>query len=314
MAYYIGVDGGGTKTAYALFDENKSILAETRSPGSNHENLEGAFDEAAAIIWGGISELLDRAGVGLSEVDFTLMGLAGIDHPYQHDMMCAKLDALGLKNYAVFNDGFIVVKAGSVSGAAVGYNCGTGTCCNSIDSDGRMLQLAGLGAFSGDMGNGHWIAETVFRKVYDEVFLGINPTDMTARLFAKEGFGDRDEFADSLSRLEAEDADSYIMTLIDVFFESLNSGDAQAYAVAVDMAERGARLIAAHIRQRRFDSDPVEIVLSGSINVKLPNDIYIDLLTERSEEYSGRRLSFVKLDRPPVTGCVNWILQEFAGQ
>ena len=26
MKYYIGVDGGGTKTAFALFDENKKML------------------------------------------------------------------------------------------------------------------------------------------------------------------------------------------------------------------------------------------------------------------------------------------------
>ena len=27
MSYYIGIDGGGTKTAYALFDENKKMIA-----------------------------------------------------------------------------------------------------------------------------------------------------------------------------------------------------------------------------------------------------------------------------------------------
>ena len=26
MKFYIGVDGGGTKTAFALFDENKNML------------------------------------------------------------------------------------------------------------------------------------------------------------------------------------------------------------------------------------------------------------------------------------------------
>ena len=28
MKFYIGVDGGGTKTAFALFDENKNMLNE----------------------------------------------------------------------------------------------------------------------------------------------------------------------------------------------------------------------------------------------------------------------------------------------
>ena len=30
MKYYIGVDGGGTKTAFALFDENKNGFEEKR--------------------------------------------------------------------------------------------------------------------------------------------------------------------------------------------------------------------------------------------------------------------------------------------
>ena len=135
MKYYIGVDGGGTKTAYALFDEEKNIVAEVKTEGSNHENLEGSFDEAATIIWDGITKLLEAGNVTLDDIGFTLMGLAGIDHPYQYDIMCAKLREKGLDNFEVFNDGFIVVKAGSETGVAIGYNCGTGVCCNGIDLD-----------------------------------------------------------------------------------------------------------------------------------------------------------------------------------
>ena len=49
MSYYIGIDGGGTKTAYALFDEKKNIVAMAKGPGSNHENKENGFDEAVDI-------------------------------------------------------------------------------------------------------------------------------------------------------------------------------------------------------------------------------------------------------------------------
>ena len=64
MSYYIGVDGGGTKTAYALFDENKNILSTVKTRGSNHEKLIGSFDEATDIIAGGIKELLSENGGG----------------------------------------------------------------------------------------------------------------------------------------------------------------------------------------------------------------------------------------------------------
>ncbi|HBL40622.1 MAG TPA: hypothetical protein DDY98_03255, partial [Ruminococcaceae bacterium] len=136
MKYYIGVDGGGTKTVYTLFDENRNTLNEVKTPGSNHENLEGSYDEAADIIFGGLTDLVNKHGIKLDDVSYTLMGLAGIDHPFQHDEVCSRLAAKGLKNFEIFNDGFLVVKAGSDTGAAIGYNMGTGMCCNAIDRKG----------------------------------------------------------------------------------------------------------------------------------------------------------------------------------
>ena len=141
MKYYIGVDGGGTKTAFALFDENKNMLDSVTGPGSNHENLESSFDGASDIIMDGLNALCKKAGIALSDVSFTLMGLAGIDHEYQYDIMCDMLKKKGLANFEVFNDGFIVVKAGASGKSAIGYNCGTGVCCNGIYLDGSLSHL-----------------------------------------------------------------------------------------------------------------------------------------------------------------------------
>ena len=193
MNYYIGVDGGGTKTEFALFDDEKNLIKSVKGAGSNHENYEQAFDEAARIIWAGINKLISEADIDPDKIKFTLMGLAGIDHEFQYDIMCDKLKAYGLENFEIFNDGFIVVKAGSQTGAAIGYNCGTGTCCNAIDSTGKMLQLAGLSQFSGDVGNGHWIATTVYKLIYDEVYLGIHKTLLTEMAFEKFNLTSREQ-------------------------------------------------------------------------------------------------------------------------
>ena len=63
MKYYIGVDGGGTKTAFALFDENKKMLECVTGAGSNHENLESSFDGASDIIMSGLNSLCEKAGI-----------------------------------------------------------------------------------------------------------------------------------------------------------------------------------------------------------------------------------------------------------
>lgn len=311
MSYYIGVDGGGTKTAYALFDEDKKIVAMVKGPGSNHENMEGSFDEAADIIWDGLKSLVKEAGISLKDVSFTLMGLAGIDHQFQHDEMVKRLLDYGLENFEIYNDGFIVVKAGSTGPAAIGFNCGTGTCCNAIDSDGKMLQLAGLSEFSGDVGNGHWIASQTYKSVYDDVYLGIRKTAVTKMVFDEYKLETKEEFLSLVSKFEEEDADTFIMRLIDFFFDAAKLGDPVVLDIIETMAERGAALIAAHLNTLNFTDEVVEVVLSGSIHTKLPSEIYLKALKDKATKVSGRKLNFIKLTQPPVTGCVNWIFQQY---
>ncbi|MBQ3151450.1 MAG: hypothetical protein IJB86_09430 [Clostridia bacterium] len=311
MRYYIGVDGGGTKTYYALFDDDKKIIADYKTPGSNHENLEGSFDEAVDIIWSGITGLLESAGKSLSDISFTLMGLAGVDHPFQHDAIFERLEAKGLKNFEIYNDGFIVVKAGSISGAAIGLNNGTGTCCNSIDSDGTMLQLAGLGDYSGDMGNGHWIAMMAYRAIYDEVYLGLDKTAITKKYYDRFSLSTREEFLSTVSVFETDDAEEYIRALITAYFEALNEGDKVAEGIMEQMAKRSAALIVAHSNQLNFAGDEIEVVLSGSILTALPSDRYLNRISEIISEKSDRKFRFIKLSEPPVMGCVNWIKQAY---
>lgn len=311
MSYYIGVDGGGTKTAYALFDEDKKIVAMVKGPGSNHENMEGSFDEAADIIWDGLKSLTKEAGISIKDVSFTLMGLAGIDHQFQHDEMTKRLLDYGLENFEIYNDGFIVVKAGSTGPAAIGFNCGTGTCCNAIDNDGKMLQLAGLSEYSGDVGNGHWIATQTYKIVYDDVYLGLRKTAVTKMVFDEYSLSSKEEFLALVSKFEEDDADTFIMRLIDFFFDAAKLGDKVVLDIIDEMAERGAALITAHLNTLNFTDEVVEVVLSGSIHTKLPSEIYLKALMDKAVMASGRKLSFIKLTQPPVTGCVNWIFQQY---
>lgn len=311
MKYYIGVDGGGTKTAFALFNEKKTMLVICEGPGSNHENLDGAFDEASDIIMEGINNLCTKSEIKLSDVSFTLMGLAGIDHPWQHDKMCGLLKDKGLDNFEIFNDGFIVVKAGSETGTAIGFNCGTGVCCNGIDSDEKMLQLAGLGEFTGDISGGTNIMFKAFELVYDEIFLGLEKTLITDMVKKEYNFTEREQFLTLIDKIEGSGGTEHIRNLIGFFFEAAKQGDAPALRYCEAMAERGAKLIAALASQLNFEGEEIEVVLSGSINAKLDNKAYIDMLLEKSQKYSGRKLKFIKLTQPPVTGCINWIMQKY---
>ena len=310
MKLYIGVDGGGTKTAYALFDENKNIVAEHYGPASNHENMEGSFPEAAGIIADGIKSVVAKGNVTLADIDGMLMGLAGIDHPYQHDAMQEELGKLGITGARIYNDGFIVIKAGVGSGAGIGYNCGTGTCCNSIDSKGDMLQIGGFDVLSGDKGNGHWVGSQAFRIMYDQLCLGKGESMITKLMGEKAGIVDRATLLDSIAVLEGDEGEEFLRKLIVSFFEAANSGDEAAMLVVEEMAQRGADYICGHINAMKFDCETINVVLSGSIHTKLPSEKYTDRMAQLVEERTNKKFNFIKLQCAPVVGCINWLLED----
>ena len=310
MSYYIGIDGGGTKTQYALFDEKKNMLSTVKTEGSNHETLSGGIPEAAGIIMRGIKQLLLNNALLQSDVTFALMALAGMDHPYQEADMAKALKKAGLTiPFSLYNDGFIVVKAGVSGKSGIGYNCGTGTCCNSIDDNGHLLQIGGFGMLSGDVGGGLWIAAQAYQLVYNEICLGGVKTLCTGKMEEKLGMKrDRDSLLSFIPLYEKED-ESFIRDMIDVFFESLAEGDPETARVNDYMARRGAEFIAGHIRNQQFGGEVIEVVLSGSMHTKLVSDAYIETMKNYTEALTGRKCLFKRLTVPPVTGAINWMLE-----
>jgi N-acetylglucosamine kinase-like BadF-type ATPase len=172
-----------------------------------------------------------------------------------------------------------------------------------------MAQLGGLGAFSGDKGNGQWIAENVFRLVYDDIVLGLEPTMLTRLTTQAFALAGPEELPGVLAALEANPETA--KRLIGLFFQAGNAGDPPVLRRGEEMALRGAQFIAAQLKKLDIP-DPAEVVLSGSIHTKLPNDAYMMALREKTAALTGRELVFRKLEQPPVKGCIEWILQCYA--
>ena len=70
---YLGVDGGGTKTAFVLLDRNGTIRAAHQ--GGSAYYLETGMDPLRAMINDGIQSVLRAAGIGASELDYAFLGL-----------------------------------------------------------------------------------------------------------------------------------------------------------------------------------------------------------------------------------------------
>ncbi|MET0657859.1 MAG: BadF/BadG/BcrA/BcrD ATPase family protein [Steroidobacteraceae bacterium] len=156
-AVFLGVDGGGTKTRFALMDRDRKLLSEAQFGTSYHPEV--GLDGVREVLELGIAEVLSRAGIDASQIAYAFFGLPG----YGEDgALTPSLDALprsilGHDRYACDND-MVCGWAGSLA-AEDGINIVAGT--GSIgygQRRGRCARAGGWGEAFSDEGSAYWIA------------------------------------------------------------------------------------------------------------------------------------------------------------
>lgn len=125
MSRYLGVDGGGSKTAFALIDDRGRILARATAPTSYYFN--DGFDVVERVLAQGVSEVCAQAGCTSADIDAAFFGIPGYG---EASADIARLDAvparvLGHDRYRCDND-MVCGWAGSLA-CADGINVISGT-------------------------------------------------------------------------------------------------------------------------------------------------------------------------------------------
>lgn len=75
MGLYLGVDGGGTKTAFVLADESGTPLAEVTGPGTYYFPV--GIDLVERVLRDGVARVTAAAGVEVEAIDRAFVGLPG---------------------------------------------------------------------------------------------------------------------------------------------------------------------------------------------------------------------------------------------
>src|ERR1044071_7159316 len=101
---YLGVDGGGTKTAYVLLDAGRNVRAKHVGPSVSH--ISEGFDRAGQMLNEGIRTTLASASLTSADVDFAFIGLPsyGEDRAAQSKMDDMPAALLPRDRYRCGND------------------------------------------------------------------------------------------------------------------------------------------------------------------------------------------------------------------
>lgn len=166
---YLGVDGGGTRTKFALVGDDGELLAEHESAGSYY--LDIGLDGVREVLEAGVKETVSAAQASVDDVDYAFVGIPA----YGEDSgLLAELDAIPARlfprgNYRCDND-MVCAWAGSLACQdGISLVAGTGSIGFGRQGD-RTVRCGGWGEVFGDEGSAYWIARRglqLFSKMSD---------------------------------------------------------------------------------------------------------------------------------------------------
>ncbi len=265
MAYFVALDGGGTKTECWVADEN-SVLGRASTGSVKLMNV----DEATAA--SRLGELVRAAaaegGVALGDVTRTCFGLAGSSSETVRKWAEQTLRGVVSGDVIISGDEEIALDAAFQGGPGVLVIAGTGSNIVGRCADGTMQTAGGWGPMLGDEGSGHWIGVEAIKSALRAQDRGIE-TCMLKDIESHWGLHSQGElvaFANQRSRVEFAE-------LTAVVAKCAENGDALAASVLEraghELAEQVSLVASKMHHAGCAATDALHVAFTGSVLGKI---------------------------------------------
>ncbi|SDG38825.1 MULTISPECIES: N-acetylglucosamine kinase [unclassified Duganella] len=238
---FLGVDGGGTKTAFALIDSAGRVLA--RHQESSAYYLEVGMAGVAAMLTRGYDAVCAAAGATTPDIRFAFFGLPayGEDRVVQPQLDALPRAVLGHDRYLCGND-MVCSWAGSLACAdGISVIAGTGSMAYG-EFGGKQARAGGWGELFSDEGSAHWIARAGLR-LFSRMSDGRAPRGPLYQLVRERLALQQDLDLCQVVYGELNAERSRIAALSRLVSEAAAQGDAQALAIIDAAAEELAALV-----------------------------------------------------------------------
>ncbi len=157
MKYYIGIDGGGTKSTCILVDEQKKQLCECKGGPTNFLHI-GA-EKAAETIFNLIESCKEKNKVHQNQIESVFIGTTGGGRRVEAQSLEKALRVLAhtkhitYKNMYVESDALVALEGAFNGNPGSILIAGTGSIMYGKDSKDRVYRVGGCGRIIGDEGS-----------------------------------------------------------------------------------------------------------------------------------------------------------------
>lgn len=260
----IGIDGGGTHTRGVLFQKGKIVAQSEAGTSRIHTVGVGESCDRTLNI---ITDLCKQAEIDTSEVDATVVGLAGVWLDEEKLRAANLLRTLARSNRIIINDLAVLSDAEIAFEGALGEEdgiiviVGTGSIGLARIGKNHFFRCGGWGIELDDEGSGAWIGKEALTAIARELDGRGKPTKMT------EAFGKKVKAVDLKNPrtiVKAYADGSFVYSeLSPIVMELASKGD----EVALDIIDRAAN----HLTElpftlaKQFKTKKIKVALMGGI-------------------------------------------------
>lgn len=158
--YYLGVDGGGTKTKYVLINKSLETVGECES--STIHIHQAGIDGIKSELKLNIKKVCEQAGIEVSDIKHAFLGVPGYGESLEDKNQIDKainevMSGVMNVSYTVDNDAVNGWAAGTACKPGINIVAGTGSIAYGRNKEGQIERSGGWGPTIGDDGSAYWI-------------------------------------------------------------------------------------------------------------------------------------------------------------
>ncbi|HKM47681.1 MAG TPA: BadF/BadG/BcrA/BcrD ATPase family protein [Terriglobales bacterium] len=245
MTYYLGIDGGGTKTRCLLGDETRPLAMATTG-GSNIVRL--GETQAREALLTSIHQVCSTVGISPDQISAICIGVAGASIPEVaakiRGILTELMPQVSLTNIEVAGDNVIALEAAFAAGPGVIAIAGTGSLVYGRNAAGHTARAGGWGFAISDEGSGHWIGRHAISAILHARDEGLE-TALAAMVLQGWKLATIDDLVQHANSTPPPD----FPRLFPVVLRAAEEGDAIARELLADAGAKLANLATAVVRR-----------------------------------------------------------------
>jgi N-acetylglucosamine kinase-like BadF-type ATPase len=272
MTYFLGIDGGGSKTDCVLLDSRGQVLR--RAQGGPSNPLRGGYPQAWFSVSGTADAVLARQSLKATDIRGICGGFGGAARPGVAKRMSIFLERSFPKaEVKVTSDIEIALAAAAENGVGVVLMAGTGSVAYGRNAEGKTVRAGGWGPWLGDEGSAFDIgrrALTAIRRHED----GMGPaTVLSDRVFKALDYRDWGPLIEHI----AKNPDEVFPRVYPVVARAAEQGDSVARELLSSAADALVELASHVIHKLGLAGERFPLVRAGGV---FGRSTYLDSLVD----------------------------------